>query len=329
MTRTIRTILVPLDGSQLAERALPHAQRVAWVSGAALMLIRAVHTRPGVDERLDRELAAIEDADAYLDQIATRLHTHGFTVRAQAIDATPADAIALAAQAEAADLIVMSTHGRSGVAHAVLGSVAEAVLPAVTQPLLLVPARSAPLPEPPGPFRRVLLPFDGSPLSESALAYVAQAPFTHEAELVLLHAEPPRDINAAMTEYLAPVYGAAFQPPADHDADNNEAAREALEAAGDLHLHGRSWQTVVMIGEPGPAIVRVAEDSAVDLIAMATHARSGLDRVVHGSVAVQVLRHAAAPLLLLRAEADATGARTAAGSETAAARISGTATSVR
>jgi nucleotide-binding universal stress UspA family protein len=145
-------ILVPLDGSTLAEAALGKAQELGAPRGSGLVLLRAAEARtlPGIDPT-DAQVAVVEEAEAYLARVAARLGETGVKdVRTSVWYGSPASAIIEAARLHKADLIVMSTHGRSGLGRLVLGSVAESVIRGTTVPILLVRATEAPLDRPPG-----------------------------------------------------------------------------------------------------------------------------------------------------------------------------------
>ena len=138
--------LVPLDGSPLAEMALPTAIELLRDSpDATLVLVRAVKARtlPGVDPT-QAQLAVIGEAEAYLERVAARLRDQGRSrITTSVWYSGAAEAIVDAAVLRAVDLIVMSTHGRSGLRRMVLGSVAESVLRRTPTPILLVSAAGA------------------------------------------------------------------------------------------------------------------------------------------------------------------------------------------
>jgi nucleotide-binding universal stress UspA family protein len=137
----IDTVLVPLDGSPLAEMALPTAVVLLRDSpDATLILLRAAEatTLPGIDPT-EAQVAVVRDAENYLERVAARLRDDGLSrVLTSVWYGKPARAIVEAAQLRRADLIVMSTHGRSGLRRFVLGSVAESVLRGTRTPILLV-----------------------------------------------------------------------------------------------------------------------------------------------------------------------------------------------
>ena len=145
-------ILVPLDGSMLAEAALSTALDLAGKDGATLGLLRAAEasTLPGIDA-VRAQITAIREAEEYLAAVAKRLADKGIgRVETHVWYGPAAAAIVEAAAAQKADLIVMCTHGRSGLGRLVLGSVTESVLRGTTVPILVVRADHAPLDVPRG-----------------------------------------------------------------------------------------------------------------------------------------------------------------------------------
>ncbi len=143
-------ILVPLDGSALAEQALAPAARIAEKFGGSLVLVRVLtpeRTLPGFSYLAPRPASVpfgaarslFDEAEAYLASV--RLPTAGVPVSTQVLAGAPPEMIITAATEQAVGLIVMSTHGRAGLTRLLYGSVAEAVLRGATVPVLLVPSR--------------------------------------------------------------------------------------------------------------------------------------------------------------------------------------------
>jgi nucleotide-binding universal stress UspA family protein len=148
----LRKILVPLDGSSLAEAALPTAVEMAKASGAELLLLRAAHARTflAVDSA-EAEIRVVGEAEAYLDAVEKRLAAGGLTrIRTAVWYGAPAPCIVEATQLYGVDLIVLSTHGRSGLGRLILGSVAESVLRGTRAPILVLRDGQAPLELPMG-----------------------------------------------------------------------------------------------------------------------------------------------------------------------------------
>ena len=145
-------IMVPLDGSPLAEAAIPKAVELAQGPLATLVLLRAAeaHSFPLADPT-EAQVAVVREAEEYLTAVAARLRETGVkNVQTTVWYGTPAPAIVEAAQVAKVDLIVMSTHGRSGLGRLVLGSVAESVLRGTRTPILLLRSNEAPLEAPKG-----------------------------------------------------------------------------------------------------------------------------------------------------------------------------------
>jgi nucleotide-binding universal stress UspA family protein len=146
----VKTILVPLDGSLMAEAALGPAADLARITGAKLVLLRAgqTHTLTMADP-VNAQVDVMQEAQEYLEVVRKRLDEAGdLSVESSAWYGPAVESIVDAARCRAADLIVMSSHGRSGVSRLVMGSVAESVLRATTVPILLIRPHGAALDTP-------------------------------------------------------------------------------------------------------------------------------------------------------------------------------------
>lgn len=294
----IDRILVPLDGSDLAAQALPHATLQARRFGARILLLRVVEPIPvSAPEWVNpSEFRAVhEDAGSYLADVARTLADRELRVDFQTREGPPAETIIATAQEEAVDLIAMSTHGRSGIGRWVYGSVADKVLRGADTPVFLIRAsEAAPLAGVSG-YRRLLVPLDGSELAELALLYAETWAKTFDAEVILLRVPTlpayvtlGPDASLLMPSLLSEAYDEA-------DAYLANITRQ-LKAKG-LAVH----KAAVEPGAIADIIIEYARDAAVDCIVMSTHGRSGLGRWVYGSVADRVLRGAGVPVLLVRA----------------------------
>jgi nucleotide-binding universal stress UspA family protein len=194
---------------------------------------------------------------------------------------------------------VLATHGRSGLGRWLYGSVADHVLRHAPVPVLLISAGCAPAWPESGP-GRILVPLDGSALAEAALAPAAALAGILRARLLLLRAVVPP--VATETAYATGHPYATGQPYAYWDpAEALEATRSYLEPlAGGLRERGLTVDVEAAEGPPAAAIASSAWERGAGLIAMATHGRSGVGRLVLGSVATTTLHLAAVPLLLVR-----------------------------
>jgi nucleotide-binding universal stress UspA family protein len=302
-----RAVMVPLDGAPLSEQALPLALGVAQRAGAHVFLVRVASARSAPGHSGPREALAPEP---YLEALAARLRadTH-LPITTALLDAGDDDARPTAqalaemlhefATAYRADLIVMTTHGYGGLARLWLGSVADALLRLAEIPLLLLrpatPARSLAC----AGFERVLVPLDGGPLAEYALAPALALGTPGRSCYMLLQITSP-----LLAEHIAPPYSLGL-PSADAQQLAREAERYLARTAAQIAAHAGQVRTQLVVAEPAEAIVRVAREWGADLIALATHGRGALGRTLLGSVADQVARSADAPVLLVRPTAAA------------------------
>ena len=279
----IERIFVPLDCSDLAEAVLPYVERLAMGTGIKVRLLTVAKDEP------DRERA-----NSYLKSKQTQLKKRAVEASISVASDGEAETILSEAEAWEADLIAMSTHGRSGALRWVFGSVADKVIHATNRPLLLV--RSAPEERPAAiKMDRILVPLDGSELSLGVLPYVEGIAAALGASLVLFSAVTPPQTYADM-EMGAP-------PAAGLIEDLVSLTQSFLtEVEKEITARGVKVHSMVTIGYSTSEIVRVAREVEAGLIAIATHGRSGVNRWIMGSVADGVLRRSALPCLIVRPE---------------------------
>jgi nucleotide-binding universal stress UspA family protein len=297
--------VVPLDGSELAERVLPLAEDLARRRDAVLRLAH-VHTltsplRPYLESALlEEHLQSVrrrEEQD-YLEQTRQRL-ARSVTCTAAVLDGPVAASLAQYAQQSDAELVVMATHGRGGLERVWLGSVADALSRSSRVPLLLLRPDVAP---PAASFARVLAPLDGSEAAETILPdAVRLARLQPQSQLTLLHVIEPMPLVAWPPEVLMPPT-TRIEDLARHQG---EQARSYLcGVAPRLRAEGLAIATRLLFC---PAVARtileVADEQRSDLIALASHGRSGLARLALGSVADKVVRGSRVPVLLGRVAA--------------------------
>lgn len=287
-------ILVPLDGSRLAERALPCATRLGQDLQADLVLLRAVSMPPrvrrGADGADPKPSALVNEsatrAHDYLQGIAHSLRTANPNVRHVVRYGCPQKAIVDYSAQTDIDQIVMATNNYGSLNCWRNGSVAERVVQGTGAPVLLVPCR-----EPdsgwarePKSWRRVLVTLDGSKRAEQVLASIAPTSQALDLELILFQ------VSIAFLFEIS-----------THAADRMAKAYLNLVAER-LRNQGIRVSTAVRTGPVVETIVQFAKSNGVDLLAMSTHARTGIARWILGSVAAQVFREGSTPVLLLRAQ---------------------------
>ena len=268
-------VLFPLDGSKLAERSLGLRARVA-ADGAEHVLLRVIP-----------EGAPEAPADAYLAQLCEGLRAGGLAAVPRLRAGDPAEQILDEAHALRPCLVAMASHGRSGVDRLVRGSVAERVLRGCQAPLLLVTPHALRAEQ---PFKRVLVPHDGSERADALIPLLAQLAPAWEAELTLLHVLP-----------LPPPLPSPYF--LEHEWSEERVRERLAPSLTKLTEAGLSAKLEVATGYPATEILRAAADDT-DLIAISTHGRTGASRWWFGSVAEQVLRHCEVPLLVQRADGE-------------------------
>jgi nucleotide-binding universal stress UspA family protein/predicted transcriptional regulator len=302
-------LLVPLDGSEFGEAALPLAESLARARGLELVLARIVpwpsylmsggssdYLAPDLYEQL---ISGEQDtANDYLATVSQRLVGQGLSVETVMRQGTAAENLLDLADELGVFAVAMATHGRGGMKRLVLGSVAEQLIHQATVPILLVRVKDgvtqAP---PPNGLRRLLVPLDGSGLAERALdaALELAGPKT---ELVLLRVAPSVLELVSNTDVVT--------NSLDADATDRLLAEAQVYLDGiaaPLTAAGRTVSTLAQVGDPTEVVLQAGHDQHCDLVVMATHGHTGASRLLLGSVADRVVRHAELPVFLVSARA--------------------------
>jgi len=283
-------VLVPLDGTPQSNIALLPARTIAHATHAAITL---VHVVPVSDLQ--------SGADAELERIAAELRTDGTSVSVVMPRGEPAEEILRQIETRGVDLIVMRTHGRSGIGRAVLGSVAEQVLSHSAVPVLMVRPGGRRLSN----LRTLLVPVDSSPGGAVALGAAIGLARATDASLKLIEVVQPIP-NYAYGElgwggalYIDPAWDdEALASARAYVAGVTTRLRETgLTVHGEVQFAPYVWNS----------IVSYAEEIHADLIVMSTQALTGPARALLGSVADDVVRHADCPVLLLHRPAQLIG----------------------
>lgn len=297
-------ILVPLDGSPLAEQALGYAKTLARALSAELVVLRAVSIPPDTEVVLDSaglEVAVLreqveEEASNYLREVASELEDTHLSVQQVVRHGPPSEAIVDYAAERDIRQIVMTTHGRTGISRWTHGSVAERVLQSASVPVLMVRAeeRKLHISPPQVSLRRILVPLDGSTVAEQVLPSATDIAQALHAKMILFQVPIIHVSGSLSGDWYLPIHGVL--ETATQDA---EAYLDGV-AAG-LREEGVIVSTAMRIGGVADAIIGYAQANRVDLIAMCTHGRTGLGRWLLGSVSNRVLRGSRVPILLVRA----------------------------
>jgi nucleotide-binding universal stress UspA family protein len=273
----MQRILVALDGSAESEQILDEVVRIAGRDVG----IDLVHVVPALDRPIPGVGLDVDDlAAVYLENVAERLEGHN--VRTFVLRGAPEEEIPKAALTLGADLLAMTTHGRRGLSHLLMGSVAEIVVRNSPVPVLMTRPG---LPAPRRPVERILVPFDGTAASGEVFDTVRTLAAGREVEVLLLQ---------VVTPLVADSTTLAFLPTPKDPALTLE------EQVLRLRKQGLRVTPVVAHGDPATQILEHAGKLQVDLIAMSTSGRKGLSRLLLGSVAEQVVRKMDRPVVLHR-----------------------------
>jgi nucleotide-binding universal stress UspA family protein len=299
-------ILVPLDGSELAECVIPHVEALA--DGHAGVVITFLYVVSPLDVPMVKAAykKKIEDdaraaAEHYVGKLAASPKFKA-SASGKVLIGKPAETIISYAARNKADLIVMATHGRSGVGQWFYGSVTEKVLQGSKIPLWLVKAASCKMDY--GHKKlTVLVPLDGSQLAESVLPQLKE----------LTRQLPDNKLDFVLTrvcEIFAP--SISYPPPMSMTWEEYlkyEIARckkicldYLTEVKDRLTKNKLKIRTEVPEGNPAEKLIEYVAKNSIDLIVMSTHGRTGLSKWAFGSIAEKVLKGADSPILLIRAK---------------------------
>jgi len=284
-------VIVPLDGSNEAEIVLPYVVVIAATFGVEVTLVTAAE-------------AGIPDKShlfkAYLKRVTEDLKKAlkgrpGLVVSTEVLVGKPADEILKLAAQKKADLIIMAGHGASGGNPKLLGNIATKILSSSNRPVLLVRTKEPRNAKLDDLIKRILVPLDGSSMSEGSLKTVEPMAAAMGAEIVLFQAvEPVRYVPGFETMVPNVVL------PSD-DEIKRSAAKYLNGVEKPLKQHGVKTSSIVIADAPAEAIIDYADSGNIDLIAMTSHGFSGIKRWVFGSTTEKVLQASAKPVLLIPA----------------------------
>ena len=278
-------ILVPLDGSELAEQALPQVIMIAKrFNSEAILLTTFV---PG--DRLEHPLKS------YMEEKAEELKSAGIKASSIFVQGDAATEIINFAEKNDVDLIVLTTHGCTGDRCWPLGSISNKVLQRSHTPTLLIRPGQPETATAEKDLQRVLISLDGSPVAEGIIPYVESLIKGTDSEVVLLMIIEPITLPHMATYRDHEEYQEKLMSHAEKEAKNYLSKME-----GALRDKGIKVSSALLRGKPNQAILKYAEDNSISLIALTTHGYSGISKWVYGSVASHVIEGSSKPVLLVR-----------------------------
>ncbi|MBA7549450.1 hypothetical protein ES705_41931 [subsurface metagenome] len=287
-----KKILVPLDGSDLAELALPYAEELANAFKSEVILLH-------VNEPAESHYRHMHEL--YMQEVADRMKERIKKVSPVVVSGKSADEIISYAEKNDVGLIIITSHGRSGIMSWATGSIASKLLQAAAVPLLLVRAVKARRKvQRKVLLDRILLPLDGSEAGEAAVAYVGELMSLLESEVILFgvvsSGQHVRTVGGLDYIHYPPEQLAMFK-------------KEAEEYLGGVYRKLRRRKGTVevtlkvgdKVGDVGQEILKFAEEKGINLIAISSHGHSGIKKWVFGSIASKVVQDSKAPVLVVKA----------------------------
>jgi nucleotide-binding universal stress UspA family protein len=295
-----RQMLIPLDGSNVSEQVLPYARLLAHNLNLPVELLAVVDAvglaaclSPDDKRNVESFIAhTTRDSAALLERLGKTFSE--VSVKCGVEKGRPGDVIIEKAGADSGTLIAMATHGRSGIDRWLLGSVAEKVLHATRNPLLLVRAGNSAESAGEATLKRLIVPLDGSPLAEKALPHAVAVAKAMNLEMVLFRAYRLRQIISTYDDDI-PDWNKIEAVSRGRAVSYLERKARELKEYGSANI-----SPIVRVGEPAEQIIDLAERTANSLVVICSHGRTGVGRWLLGSVTERVTRHSTGPVLIIR-----------------------------
>ncbi len=280
-------ILVPLDGSELAERVIPYVKEIAKKLKSEVILLTVCMP----NECMERPMRA------YLEKRAEELQSLGIKTSQSVIEGKAASEILDFAQQNKIGLITISSHGRTGISRWAFGSVANKVLQRSHIPIILIRSKDLDAAISEKELKKILILLDGSQFAESIIPYV-EGMDKELIEVILLRVIEPIKIPHMQSLELS-LDNEGFEKDLMARAEK-EVKRYLGKHESDLREKGVNVSSVSLYGKPAQTILQYLEDNPIDLIAMSTHGYSGITKWTFGSVASVILESSSKPILLIR-----------------------------
>ena len=290
---SIQRILWPTDFSQGAEHAFPHAAALAHWHDAELHILNVregeTEVRQDMAEQFPLSSGTLGNLLHSGDPPSQPIDLEALSLQQEQVDApSPAEAIVSYADEHNVDLVVTGTHGRRGLQRMLIGSVAEEVLRTASCPVLTVRAGEEPASA--WNVRNILAPVDFSDESTTAVRHAKELALTYGAQITLLHAVEEVMYPSAYGMEMADVPG-----PEVVQRVERSLANMAREEIGYEHVIAETT-----IGYAPSVILDYEKENDVDLIVIATHGRSGLERLLLGSVTERIVRRSSVPVFIVK-----------------------------
>ncbi|MCX6009711.1 MAG: universal stress protein [Chloroflexi bacterium] len=278
-------ILVPLDGSELAEQAIPYVEWLARKFNSEVIVITVCFA----GDPLERALTE------YIERRAEKIQSLGMKARSACIEGEPATSIIDFAGKNDVSLIVISTHGRTGISHWPLGSIANKVVQRSHIPVFLVRSSQPGKTPADKELRKILVTLDGSHFSEAIIPYVEKLAKVMGSEVVLLRVIEPAKLPQLAAYIDREKYEKDFIAKLEREAERYLGKKKTALASKGVKVN-----SAFLEGKPVETILQYTEDNSVNLIALTTHGFSGITKWAYGSVASRIIEGSSKPTLLVR-----------------------------
>lgn len=294
----IKRIVVPLDGSELSELALPYVEELAGALNSEVELVY-------VCEPAENQYRHMHQL--YIEKIAEQVRNHikayhagevspAAPVKTVILDGEPAAEIIGYTEKNDISLVVMASHGRSGIMPWSMGSIAVKVIQRINKPVLFIRAGTPGFKvNRGGMFNKILIPLDGSENGEAALPYIKELTKKLESEVTLLQV-------TALGQHVHTIGGLDYVLFSEQQVETMKAeAKQYLEKVDRKLTETRATiRFEVKTGHAAQEIIKLADETNTRLIAISTHGHSGVRQWISGSVAYKVLHAGNTPILLVR-----------------------------
>ncbi len=287
----LKKILIPLDGSEIGELALVYAKELAIATNLEVQMACAT-------DRQDKP--TLRMCGLYLEKVAERLRTQviranpNSDVKTVIVDGDPAEAVVEYTDKEGIDLLIMMSHGGSGIMPWAMGSTANKIIQRCQIPLLMIRASQAVAKRRPVQvYKKILLPLDGSVFGEAALEMTKNIAQVLKSEVILLFV-------IETVQHIHTIGGPDHFVYTEQQIElMKKGAKEYLEKIRE-QFGDNNGKVILRTGDPAQEIIKLSEEEKVSVVAMSSHGKSGITRWVMGSISNKVLHGGNTPILLVR-----------------------------
>jgi nucleotide-binding universal stress UspA family protein len=295
----IKNILVPLDGSSLAEGALPAASALSKATGAKILLIHVIEKNPPANIHGQTHLQSEEDAKKYLEEIAKQFLSDKQEVECH-VHNEPVDRVAESITNHIvefeSDILVMCSHGNGGLRDMLYGNIAQQIVANKKAPVLIIHPDQQPT-DMIIKFEKILIPVDGLPEHEQGLDFaVYLAKILHASLFLFLVVPTPSTLEGeqAAVSTLLPISSAFALEELESDAEGYLCDHIDRLCAQGIEVNGE-----IRRGNPIDEIDHFVRENSFDLVVIGTHGKSGVDAFWSASKASRIISRITSPVLLV------------------------------